>query len=58
MLECILMHASDSCKQTDQALPTVIRTLKAQGYKFVLLDDLVREHGVDENGYIHSRIGR
>lgn len=48
----ILMHASDSCKQTDQALPTVIRTLRQQGYKFVGLDDLVRTHGVDMNGHI------
>lgn len=52
----ILMHASDSCKQTDQALPTVIRTLREQGWKFVLLDDLIHAHGVDENGYIHSRL--
>lgn len=49
----ILMHASDSCKQTDQALPTVLRTLRQQGYKFVSLDELVRAHGVDMNGHIH-----
>jgi len=48
----ILMHASDSCKQTDQALPTVLRTLREQGYKFVSLDDLIRTHGVDMNGHI------
>jgi polysaccharide deacetylase family sporulation protein PdaB len=54
----ILMHASDSCKQTDLALPTVIKTLRAQGYRFVLLDELVRQYGVDENGFIHSRIPR
>jgi polysaccharide deacetylase family sporulation protein PdaB len=51
----ILMHASDSCKQTDQALPTVIRSLREQGYQLVLLDPLIRQHGVDDNGYIHSR---
>ncbi|MFZ5814497.1 MAG: polysaccharide deacetylase family sporulation protein PdaB [Bacillota bacterium] len=48
----ILMHASDSCKQTDQALPTVLRTLRQQGYRFVLLDELIRTHGVDMNGHI------
>jgi polysaccharide deacetylase family sporulation protein PdaB len=49
----ILMHASDSCKQTDQALPVVIRTLRQQGYKFVGLDELIRTYGVDMNGHIH-----
>ncbi|HWI63151.1 MAG TPA: polysaccharide deacetylase family sporulation protein PdaB [Symbiobacteriaceae bacterium] len=52
----ILMHASDSCRQTDQALPTVIQTLKQQGYQFLLLDPLIRQHGVDDNGFIHTRI--
>lgn len=51
----ILMHASDSCKQTDQALPQVIRTLKQQGYEFLLLDDLIRQYGVDDNGFIHTK---
>jgi polysaccharide deacetylase family sporulation protein PdaB len=51
----ILMHASDSCKQTDQALPTVIQTLRQQGYQLVLLDPLIRQHGVDDHGFIHSR---
>jgi len=50
----ILMHASDSCKQTDQALPTIIKTLREQGYKFVLLDELIRTHGVDMNGHIRT----
>lgn len=52
----ILMHASDSCKETDQALPTVIRTLRQQGYQLLLLDDLIRHHGVDPNGYIHTKM--
>jgi peptidoglycan-N-acetylglucosamine deacetylase len=51
----MLMHASDSCKQTDQALPVVIQTLKKQGYQFLLLDPLIRQHGVDDNGFIHTR---
>lgn len=48
----ILMHASDSCKQTDQALPQVLQTLRQQGYKFVSLDELIRTYGVDMNGHI------
>ena len=48
----ILMHASDSCKQTDQALPVIIRSLREQGYRFLLLDELIRTHGVDMNGHI------
>ncbi|WP_374713702.1 polysaccharide deacetylase family sporulation protein PdaB [Symbiobacterium terraclitae] len=48
----ILMHASDSCKQTDQALPAIIKSLREQGYRFVLLDELIRTHGVDMNGHI------
>lgn len=51
----ILMHASDSCKQTDQALPTVISTLRQQGYKFISLDNLIRQYGVDDNGFIHTK---
>lgn len=52
----ILMHASDSCKQTDLALPAVIQNLRQQGYKFVLLDDLMKSYGVDMNGFIHTKI--
>lgn len=48
----ILMHASDSCKQTDQALPAIIQSLRQQGYRFVLLDELIRTYGVDMNGHI------
>ena len=36
----ILFHASDTCKQTDLALPTVITQLRAQGYRLVTLGEL------------------
>lgn len=36
----ILFHASDTCKQTDLALPTVIRDLRAEGYRLVTLGEL------------------
>lgn len=38
----ILMHASDTCKQTTDALPTVIKNLKEQGYTFVTVSDLLK----------------
>lgn len=40
----ILMHASDTCKQTTDALPTVIKNLQQQGYKFVTVSELLREN--------------
>ena len=36
----LLFHASDTCKQTDLALPAVITGLRAQGYRLVTLGDL------------------
>jgi len=37
----IRLHASDSVRDTVQALPAIIQTLKNKGYKFVTLSDLV-----------------
>lgn len=37
----ILMHASDSCKLTDQALPTIIEGIRAKGYRFTIVSDLL-----------------
>jgi polysaccharide deacetylase family sporulation protein PdaB len=39
----ILMHASDSCKQTTEALPTVIKNLQDQGYELVKVSELLKE---------------
>mgnify|MGYP000533690857 CR=1 FL=1 len=36
----LLFHASDSCRQTHQALPTIIQNLRAQGYQLVTLGEL------------------
>lgn len=38
----VLMHASDSCKQTDQALPLILKGLKDRGFEFVLMSELVK----------------
>ncbi len=36
----ILLHASDTCKQTDLALPTIITRVRAEGYRLVTLGQL------------------
>ncbi len=41
--DIILMHASDTCKQTTEALPVVIDNLKEQGYQFVTVSELLKE---------------
>jgi len=39
--DIILMHASDSCKQTHIALPEIIDKLRAEGYEFVTVSELM-----------------
>ncbi len=41
--DIILMHASDTCKQTADALPVIIKDLKEQGYEFVTVSELLKE---------------
>ncbi|NPV93398.1 MAG: polysaccharide deacetylase family sporulation protein PdaB [Firmicutes bacterium] len=40
--DIILMHASDTCLQTTQALPQVIGELRAKGYRFVTVSELLQ----------------
>ncbi|MCI0183808.1 MAG: polysaccharide deacetylase family sporulation protein PdaB [Acidibacillus sp.] len=39
--DIILMHASDSCKQTHLALPAIIDGLRAKGYQFATVSELI-----------------
>jgi polysaccharide deacetylase family sporulation protein PdaB len=39
--DIILMHASDSCKQTHLALPVIIDRLRDEGYEFVTVSELI-----------------
>ena len=39
--DIVLMHASDTCKQTDLALPSILTDLKQQGYQLVTLTKLL-----------------
>lgn len=46
--DIVLMHASDSVKQTHEALPTIIDELRAKGYSFATVSELIS--GVDAKG--------
>ncbi|MDH7478668.1 MAG: polysaccharide deacetylase family sporulation protein PdaB [Syntrophomonadaceae bacterium] len=39
--DIILMHASDTCLQTAEALPSVLRGLKEQGFRLVTVSELL-----------------
>jgi polysaccharide deacetylase family sporulation protein PdaB len=39
--DIILLHASDSCKQTHEALPRIIDELRSQQYEFVTVSELI-----------------
>jgi len=41
--DIVLLHASDTCKQTADALPVLIKNLKEQGYQFVTVSQLLNE---------------
>ncbi|GAB6927381.1 polysaccharide deacetylase family sporulation protein PdaB [Paenibacillus sp. JCM 10914] len=41
--DIVLMHASDSVKQTHEALPQIIEELRNQGYEFVTVTDLLQQ---------------
>jgi polysaccharide deacetylase family sporulation protein PdaB len=40
--DIVLMHASDTCKQTDLALPGILADLRQRGYQLVTLTQLLR----------------
>lgn len=40
--DIILMHASDTCKQTDQALPAILEGLAAKGFGLVTVGELLK----------------
>lgn len=40
--DIVLMHASDTCKQTDSALPAIIQNLRGRGYQLVTLKALLK----------------
>ncbi|MGE5381337.1 MAG: polysaccharide deacetylase family sporulation protein PdaB [Methylocystaceae bacterium] len=38
----VLLHASDTCQQTDKALPIIIKKLKEDGYQLVTVSELLK----------------
>ncbi|HWR56716.1 MAG TPA: polysaccharide deacetylase family sporulation protein PdaB [Negativicutes bacterium] len=38
----VLLHASDTCQQTDKALPIIIKKLKEEGYQLVTVSELFK----------------
>ncbi|WP_440113110.1 polysaccharide deacetylase family sporulation protein PdaB [Paenibacillus sp. QZ-Y1] len=44
--DIVLLHASDSSKQTHEALPVIIDKLKKQGYEFVTVSELLNHSSV------------
>jgi polysaccharide deacetylase family sporulation protein PdaB len=49
--DIVLLHASDTCKETDLALPAIIAGLRERGYTFVTLDGLLRAARQGASGY-------
>lgn len=45
--DIVLMHASDSSKQTHEALPAIIDQLRAKGYEFVTVGELIKQTQVE-----------
>jgi polysaccharide deacetylase family sporulation protein PdaB len=45
--DIVLMHASDSCKQTHEALPVIIDQLRAKGYEFVTVGELIKQTRIE-----------
>ena len=44
--DVLLFHASDSVKQTDKALPIILKELRQKGYEFVTVTDLIASTNV------------
>lgn len=45
--DIVLLHASDSVKQTHEALPVIIDQLRAKGYEFVTVSELLKQTQVE-----------
>lgn len=46
--DIILLHASDSVKQTHEALPTIIDQLRAKGYDFASVGQMIQQTSVTQ----------
>ncbi|GAB2696063.1 polysaccharide deacetylase family sporulation protein PdaB [Paenibacillus thermoaerophilus] len=46
--DIVLLHASDSCQQTHLALPVIIDQLRAKGYEFVTVSQLLNQTDISQ----------
>ncbi|MDB5053095.1 MAG: polysaccharide deacetylase family sporulation protein PdaB [Bacilli bacterium] len=46
--DIVLMHASDSCTQTHEALPVIIDQLRAKGYEFVTVTEMLKQTKISQ----------
>lgn len=46
--DIVLLHASDSSKQTHEALPIIIDELRSQGYEFVTVSQMLDQTSVEQ----------
>nr|WP_275984043.1 polysaccharide deacetylase family sporulation protein PdaB [Paenibacillus hamazuiensis] len=53
--DIVLLHASDSVKQTHEALPIIIDQLRAKGYEFVSVSDLLKQSQVDNKPPVEDK---
>lgn len=56
--DIVLMHASDTCTQTHEALPTIIDQLRAKGYEFVTVGELLKQTSVEHKEAERSSNGK
>ncbi|RKN65231.1 polysaccharide deacetylase family sporulation protein PdaB [Paenibacillus ginsengarvi] len=56
--DIVLMHASDTCTQTHEALPTIIDELRAKGYEFVTVGELLQQTSVEHKEAERSTSGK
>lgn len=54
--DIVLMHASDSSKQTHEALPVIIDKLRNQGYEFVSVGELLKQPSVDNKPPVEDQV--
>lgn len=53
--DIVLLHASDSSKQTHEALPAIIDQLRAKGYDFVTVGELLKQTHVENKTQVEDQ---
>ncbi|MFE5324558.1 polysaccharide deacetylase family sporulation protein PdaB [Paenibacillus sp. NPDC056579] len=53
--DIVLLHASDSSKQTHEALPVIIDQLRAKGYEFVTVGEMLKQTQVENKAQVEDQ---